>query len=72
MKSVTGNHWFTGETLTFTACVVENKKADGNHGRWAVVVNGKAVKWYGMESSAIGCVNRLRFNGYGYSFGGPF
>lgn len=51
--------------------VIERLNHRENSGKWVVMINGVASRWYGMESAAINCAKRFRVTKYGYSFGEP-
>ena len=72
-KTVTGTHSLTGEALAYTVAAVHNPDSDlTDGGCWMVTLNGKPIRWYGMERPAVRCVERARVGAYGISFGEAF
>lgn len=55
----------------YVVTVIERLNHREASGKWVVMINGVASRWYGMESAAINCGKRFRITQYGYSFGEP-
>lgn len=55
----------------FTVTVIERLNHPEASGKWVVMVNGVASRWYGMASAALSCGRRFRVGQYGYNFGEP-
>ena len=71
-KTVTGTHTLTNKKLTYLVEVLVDTQKTEMSGKWIVKINGKAIRWYGMESAAIRCFNRAKVGAYGITFGECF
>ncbi len=71
-RTVNGIHTLTGKALTYTVDAIEDTEKEVDRGRWMVLVNGRPIRWYGMEKPALRCVRNAIVGGYGISFGEAF
>lgn len=79
MKTPDYSHEQTRELLRrtvgqFTVVVIDRVEKQNQDGKYAILCNGKAVRWYGMESAALRAANRFRLvtlpsGTISYSFG---
>ena len=69
-RSVSGVASFNGRSINATV-EVRDMKTDDPSGRWVILINGVASRWYAMESVAVRKAKRLGINCYGLSYGEP-
>ncbi len=71
-KTISGIHSLNGKTLNYKVDAIRNDNSRDLQGRWIVAVNGRAIRWYAMESAALRCVRKAVVGAYGISFGEAF
>ena len=70
-KEISGVTTF-GKKVAYKIEAVINPESRDLQGRWVVMLNGKPIRWYAMESPALRCVRKAHVGMYGISFGESF